>query len=31
MINGKKLEGTPYSLTRARPLPRNLTLSELNA
>jgi hypothetical protein len=28
-INGKKLEGTPYSFTRARPLPRDLAFSEL--
>lgn len=28
-INGKKLELTPYSFTRARPLPRDLSFSEL--
>lgn len=28
-INGKKLEGTSYSFTRARPLPRDLAFSEL--
>ena len=28
-INGRKLEQPPYSLTRARPLPRDLAFSEL--
>lgn len=28
-IDGKKLERTPYSFTRARPLPRDLAFSEL--
>jgi hypothetical protein len=29
VIDGKKLERTPYSFTRARPLPRDLAFSEL--
>lgn len=29
VIDGKKLEQTPYSFTRARPLPRDLAFSEL--